>query len=72
MSERERSVLLDDIRISIETIQHYTAGLDEGSFVRDEKTIDAVVVYLESRFERRQSSFLLYSRSNTRRFPGCK
>ena len=47
MSEREPSVLLDDIRISIEKIQRYTAGLDEGSFLADEKTIDAVVRNLE-------------------------
>ena len=33
MSKREPSVLLDDIRISIEKIQRYTAGLDEGSYI---------------------------------------
>jgi uncharacterized protein with HEPN domain len=47
MSKREPSVLLDDIRISIEKIQRYTAGLDEGLFLADEKTIDAVVRNLE-------------------------
>ena len=47
MSKREPSVLLDDIRTSIEKIQRYTAGLDEGSFLADEKTIDAVVCNLE-------------------------
>src|SRR5438045_8672287 len=47
MSKREPSVLLDDIRTSIEKIQRYTAGLDEGSFLADEKTIDAVVRNLE-------------------------
>jgi hypothetical protein len=47
MSKREPSVLLDDIRASIERIQRYTAGLDEGSFLADEKTIDAVVRNLE-------------------------
>ena len=47
MSKREPSVLLDDIRTSIETIQRYTAGLDEGSFLADEKTTDAVVRNLE-------------------------
>ena len=47
MSKREPSVLLDDIRISIEKIQRYTAGLDEASFLADEKTIDAVVRNLE-------------------------
>lgn len=43
MSKREPNVLLDDIRTSIEKIQRYTAGLDEGSFLADEKTMDAVV-----------------------------
>jgi hypothetical protein len=47
MSKREPNVLLDDIRTSIEKIQRYTAGLDEGSFLADEKTIDAVVRNLE-------------------------
>jgi hypothetical protein len=47
MSKREPSVLLDDIRTSIEKIQRYTAGLDEGSFLADEKTTDAVVHNLE-------------------------
>ncbi len=47
MSKREPSVLLDDIRTSIEKIQRYTAGLDEGSFLDDEKTTDAVVRNLE-------------------------
>jgi uncharacterized protein with HEPN domain len=37
MSKREPSVLLNDIRTSIEKIQRYTAGLDEGSFLADEK-----------------------------------
>ena len=39
MSKREPSVLLDDIRTSIEKIQRYTAGLDEGSFLADEKRV---------------------------------
>ena len=47
MSKREPSVLLDDIHTSIEKIQRYTAGLDEGSSLADEKTIDAVVRNLE-------------------------
>ena len=47
MSKREPSVLLDDIRSSIEKIRRYSAGLDEGSFLADEKTIDAVVRNLE-------------------------
>src|SRR6266496_4436273 len=47
MSKREPGVLLDDIRNSISKIEHYTAGLDEASFLADEKTIDAVVRNLE-------------------------
>ena len=47
MSKREPSVLLDDIRTSISKIERYTAGLDEESFLADEKTIDAVVRNLE-------------------------
>ena len=47
MSKREPSVLLDDIRTSIEKIQRYTAGFDEGSFLVDEKTTDAVLRNLE-------------------------
>jgi uncharacterized protein with HEPN domain len=47
MSKREPSVLLDDIRTSIEKIQRYIAGLVDGSFLADEKTTDAVVRNLE-------------------------
>jgi uncharacterized protein with HEPN domain len=46
MSKREPSVLLDDIRTSIEKIQRYTAGLDE-ALLADEKTTDAVARNLE-------------------------
>ena len=42
MSKREPSVLLDDIHTSIEKIRRYTAGLDESSFLTDEKTIEAI------------------------------
>jgi uncharacterized protein with HEPN domain len=71
MSKREPSVLLDDIRTSIEKIQRYTAGLDEGSFLADEKTIDAVVRNLEIIGER-QSSLRPASGTDTLRFPGRK
>ena len=47
MSKREPSVLLDDIRTSISKIERYTAGLNEASFLADEKTVDAVVRNLE-------------------------
>ena len=43
MSKREPDVLLDDIRSSIGKIARYTAGLNEASFLADEKTIDAVI-----------------------------
>ncbi len=47
MSKREPSVLLDDMRTSIGKIKRYIAGLDEASFLADDKTIDAVVRNLE-------------------------
>ncbi len=47
MSKREPAILLDDIRNAIGKIGRYTAGLDQGSFLGDEKTIDAVVRNLE-------------------------
>jgi uncharacterized protein with HEPN domain len=47
MSKREPGILLDDIRTAISKIDRYTAGLDERSFLADDKTIDAVVRNLE-------------------------
>lgn len=47
MSKREPSVLLEDIRTSIGKIQRYITGLDEVSFLADEKTTDAVIRNLE-------------------------
>lgn len=47
MSKREPEILLDDIRTAIEKIRRYTSGLDETSFLGDEKTTDAVVRNLE-------------------------
>ena len=47
MSKREPNLLLDDIKTSIRKIQRYIAGLDEASFLADEKTIDPVVRNLE-------------------------
>ena len=43
MSKREPKLLLDDILLSIEKIESYTAGLTYESFVEDSKTIDAVI-----------------------------
>ena len=74
MSKREPSVLLDDIRTSIEKLQRYTAGLDEGSFLADEKTIDAVVRNLEIIGEaaKQQSSYPPNSKTDTQQFHGRK
>ena len=47
MSKREPDILLDDIRTAIAKIGRYTAGLDETSFLADEKTVDAVIRNLE-------------------------
>jgi hypothetical protein len=47
MSKREPSVLLEDIRVAISKIERYIAGLDQRSFLVDEKTIDAVIRNLE-------------------------
>lgn len=47
MSKRGAGVLLDDIRNSIRKIERYTVGLDEISFLADDKTVDAVVRNLE-------------------------
>jgi uncharacterized protein with HEPN domain len=47
MSKREPGILLDDIRVAISKIERYTAGLDRGTFLADDKTIDAVVRNLE-------------------------
>lgn len=47
MSKREPGILLDDIRTPISKIERYTTGLDERSFLADDKTIDAVVRNLE-------------------------
>jgi len=42
MSKRENVLLLDDILQSIKKIHQYTIGIDEGIFLTDEKTQDAV------------------------------
>jgi uncharacterized protein with HEPN domain len=47
MSKREPAILLDDIRAAIGKIERYIRGLDQQSFLVDEKTIDAVVRNLE-------------------------
>lgn len=47
MSRREPDVLLEDIRMALDKIARYTAGLDEAEFLQDERTVDAVVRNLE-------------------------
>ena len=43
MSKRQTNFLLEDIIEAIEKIQQYISGLSYQQFVRDDKTIDAVV-----------------------------
>ena len=43
MSEREPRLLLHDMLEAIERIQSYTIGMNYEQFVRDHKTVDAVL-----------------------------
>lgn len=43
MSKRDTSLLLEDIKESIQKILTYTEGLDFNSFTADDKTVDAVI-----------------------------
>ena len=43
MSKRDILLLLEDMLQSAQKIKRYTEGLDYGSFLTDDKTIDAVV-----------------------------
>lgn len=47
MSDRPVAVLVDDMLERIERVARYTRGLDRAVFLRDDKTIDAVVRSLE-------------------------
>jgi uncharacterized protein with HEPN domain len=47
MSRRATPLLVEDIWEAIEKIERYTTGLDHDTFIRDDKTIDAVVRNLE-------------------------
>ena len=47
MSKRPISLLLDDMWEAIERVERYTKGIAHETFVRDEKTADAVVRNLE-------------------------
>ncbi|MGI9067217.1 MAG: HepT-like ribonuclease domain-containing protein [Pyrinomonadaceae bacterium] len=43
MSKRDPQILVADILLAIEKIGRYTVGIDHEMFLKDEKTIDAVV-----------------------------
>src|SRR6056297_2588291 len=43
MSERDYKLYIYDIIRSIDNILEYTEGLDENGFIKDKKTIDAVI-----------------------------
>jgi uncharacterized protein with HEPN domain len=47
MSRRATPLLVEDIWEAIEKIDRYTTGLDHDTFIRDDKTTDAVVRNLE-------------------------
>lgn len=47
MPERDADLLLEDIRIAVDRIERYIAGLSRDDFLADEKTVDAVVRNLE-------------------------
>jgi len=55
MSDRPVAVLVDDMLERIERVARYTRGLDRALFLRDDKTIDAVVRSLEVIGEAAQS-----------------
>lgn len=43
MSKRDIRLYIEDVRESIAKIEKYTKGLDYNTFIKDPKTIDAVV-----------------------------
>jgi uncharacterized protein with HEPN domain len=47
MSRRAAPLLVEDIWEAIEKIEQYVSGLDHGTFIRDDKTVDSVVRNLE-------------------------
>jgi uncharacterized protein with HEPN domain len=47
MPKRNPDLLLEDIRLALARIGHYTSGMQREQFLADEKTIDAVVRNLE-------------------------
>ena len=47
MSKRDPRILLEDVLLAIEKVGRFTAGMDQQTFLSDEKTIDAVARNLE-------------------------
>ena len=47
MSKRDASLLLQDMRESMQKIARYVAGMDRAAFLADDKTVDAVVRNVE-------------------------
>ncbi len=47
MPKRDPDLLLEDIRAALARIERYTNGINQGQFLSDEKTIDAVARNLE-------------------------
>ena len=43
MSKRDLSLLIEDMLASVDKIKNYTAGLSFDAFLKDEKTVDAVI-----------------------------
>ena len=42
-NQRDARLYLDDILLALEKIENYTKSMTEGEFIKDEKTIDAVI-----------------------------
>lgn len=47
MPKRDAELLVEDMLDALRKIDSYTAGMDHSAFLRDEKTVDAVVRNLE-------------------------
>jgi hypothetical protein len=47
MPKRDPDLLLEDMLAAVQKIERYTAGMDQESFLHDEKTLDAVARNLE-------------------------
>lgn len=47
MPKRDPDLLLEDMLSAVKKVERYTAGMDQKSFLQDEKTLDAVVRNLE-------------------------